>query len=161
LINTLEQKFPDSSFARVDSNTIDKLIRKEDEAPSKLDDKQKDKLKEAFERNIDKEKFNIVFENMSETDMPVIIMQNEFMRRMRDMEALGGGGMMGLGGLPETYEMVINTNNPLLDKVLKEKSKKKQDQLIKQMYDLARLSKNLLKGKELTDFVKRSVEIID
>jgi len=161
LINTLEQKFPDSSFARVDSNTIDKLIKKEDEAPSKLDDKQKDKLKETFERNIDKEKFNIVFENLSETDMPVIIMQNEFMRRMRDMEALGGGGMMGLGGLPETYEMVVNTNNPLLDKILKEKSKKKQDQLIRQMYDLARLSKNLLKGKELTDFVKRSIDIID
>jgi len=161
LINTLEQKFPDTSFARVDSNTIDKLISKEEEAPSKLDDKQKDQLKETFERNIDKEKFNIVFENLSETDLPVIIMQNEFMRRMRDMEALGGGGMMGLGGLPETYEMVVNTNNPLLDKVLKEKSKKKQDQLIRQMYDLARLSKNLLKGKELTDFVKRSIDIIE
>ncbi len=161
-INTLEQKLSDTSFARVDSNTIDKLINKEEEAPSKLEDKEKDKLKEAFERNIDKEKFTVIFENLSETDMPVVIMQNEFMRRMRDMEALGGGsGMMGLGNLPETYEMVVNANNPLLDKVLKEKSKKKQDQLIKQMYDLARLSKNLLKGKELTDFVKRSIDIIE
>ncbi len=160
-INTLEQKLTDTSFARVDSNTIDKLIRKEDEAPSKLDDKEKEMLKEALERNIDKEKFTVIFENMSETDMPVVIMQNEFMRRMRDMEALGGGGMMGLGNLPESYELVVNANNPLLEKVLKEKSKKKQDQLIKQMYDLARLSKNLLKGKELTDFVKRSIDIIE
>ena len=93
--------------------------------------------------------------------MPVIIMQNEFMRRMKDMEAIGGGGMMGLGGLPETYEMVLNTNNPLLGKVLEEKSKKKQDKLVSQMYDLARISKNLLKGKELTDFVKRSISIIE
>ncbi len=161
-VNTMEQKFADTSFARVDSNTIDKLIKKEDEAPSKLDDKEKDKLKEAFERNIDKEKFNIVFENLSETDMPVVIMQNEFMRRMKDMEAIGGGGgMMGLGGLPETYEMVLNTNNPLLGKVIAEKSKKKQDALISQMYDLARISKNLLKGKELTEFVKRSITIIE
>jgi molecular chaperone HtpG len=161
-VNTLEQKFTDTIFARVDSNTIDKLIKKEDEAPSKLDEKEKEKLKEAFERNIDKEKFNIVFENLSETDMPVVIMQNEFMRRMKDMEAIGGGGgMMGLGGLPETYEMVLNTNNPLLAKVLTEKSKKKQDKLISQMYDLARISKNLLKGRELTEFVKRSITIIE
>ena len=77
------------------------------------------------------------------------------------MEALGGGGgMMGMGNLPETYEMALNTNNPLVSKVLNEKSKKKQDQLIGQMYDLARLSKNLLKGKELTEFVKRSIDII-
>ena len=80
-----------------------------------------------------------------------------------ELEAVegGGGGMMGLGGLPETYEMVLNTNNPLLGKVLTEKSKKKQDALINQMYDLARISKNLLKGKELTDFVKRSITIIE
>ena len=127
----------------------------------KLPEKEKEKLKEAFERNINKQKFNIVFENLSETDQPVIIMQNEFMRRMKDMEALGGGGgMMGMGNLPETYEMALNTNNPLVSKVLNEKSKKKQDQLIGQMYDLARLSKNLLKGKELTEFVKRSIDII-
>ncbi len=161
-INNLEQKFENSSFARVDSNTIDKLIKKEDEAPSKLDDKEKEAVKKAFERNIDAQAFNVVFENMSETDMPVIIMQNEFMRRMKDMEAIGGGsGMMGLGGLPDTYEMVVNVNNPLISKVLKEEKEETQDKLIKQVYDLARLSKNLLKGKELTDFVKRSIDIID
>ncbi len=160
-INTLEQKFENASFARVDSNTIDKLINKEDDAPSKLDDKQKEEVKTAFERNINKQKFNIVFENMSETDMPVVIMQNEFMRRMKDMEAIGGGnGMMGLGAMPETYEMIVNTNNPIITKVMDEKDEANQNELIKQVYDLALLSKNLLKGKELTDFVKRSINII-
>ncbi len=161
-INNLEQKFENSSFARVDSNTIDKLINKEDELPSKLDDKQKEEVKTAFERNINKQTFNVVFESMSETDLPVVIMQNEFMRRMKDMEAIGGGsGMMGLGAMPETYEMIVNTNNPLISKVLEEKDENTQNQIIKQVYDLARLSKNLLKGKELTDFVKRSIDIIE
>ena len=160
-IQNIEQKFENSAFARVDSNTIDKLIAKEDEAPSKLDDKEKESVKTAFERNIEKEKFNVKFENLSETDLPVMIVQNEFMRRMKDMEAMGGGGMMGLGGLPETYEMVVNTNHPLISKVLKEKDEKVQDKLIKQVYDLARLSTNLLKGKELSEFVKRSIDIIE
>jgi molecular chaperone HtpG len=160
-IQNIEQKFENSSFARVDSNTIDKLIAKEDEAPSKLDDKEKESVKTAFERNIEKEKFTVKFETLSETDLPVMIVQNEFMRRMKDMEALGGGGMMGMGGLPETYEMVVNTNHPLISKVLKEKDEKVQDKLIKQVYDLARLSTNLLKGKELSEFVKRSIDIIE
>jgi len=161
-INNLEQKFENSGFARVDSNTIDKLIVKEEEIPSKLDDKEKETVKTAFERNIDKQAFNVAFENMSESDLPVVIMQNEFMRRMKDMEAIGGGsGMMGLGGLPDTYEMVVNANNPLISKILKLEDEGEQDKIVKQVYDLARLSKNLLKGKELTDFVKRSVNIIE
>ncbi len=161
-INTLEQKFADSHFARVDSDIVDNLIKKEDEMPSKLDDKQKDLLKEVFERNIDKEKFHVKFENLSESDMPVTITQNEFMRRMKDMEAMGGGGgMMGFGGLPETFDLVVNANNPLVSKLLDETEAEKQDQTVKQVYDLARLAKNLLKGKELNDFVKRSVSIIE
>jgi molecular chaperone HtpG len=160
-IQNIEQKFENSAFARVDSNTIDKLIAKEDEAPSKLDDKEKESVKAAFERNIEKEKYNVKFENLSETDLPVMIVQNEFMRRMKDMEAMGGGGMMGMGGLPETYEMVVNTNHPLIGKVLNEKDEKVQNKLIKQVYDLARLSTNLLKGKELSEFVKRSIDIIE
>ena len=160
-INNMEQKFENSSFARVDSNTLDKLINKEEEAPSKLDDTQKETVKTAFEKNINKQTFNVVFENMSETDLPVVIMQNEFMRRMKDMEAVGGGsGMMGLGGLPDSYELIVNTNNPLISKVLEEKDEEAQANIIKQVYDLARLSKNLLKGKELSDFVKRSINSI-
>ncbi|MCF6170488.1 MAG: molecular chaperone HtpG [Bacteroidales bacterium] len=160
-IQNIEQKFENSAFARVDSNTIEKLIQKEEEAPSKLDDKEKESVKAAFERNIDKQKFNVVFENLSETDLPVMVVQNEFMRRMKDMEALGGGGMMGMGGLPETYELVVNANHPLTGKIRREKDEKVQDELVRQLYDLARLSKNLLKGKEMSDFVKRSVGIIE
>ncbi|NOX86705.1 MAG: molecular chaperone HtpG [Chlorobi bacterium] len=161
-INHLEQKFENAHFARVDSDTIDKLIKKEEETPSKLDDKQKEQLKAVFERNINKEQFKVEFENQSETDMPVTITQNEFMRRMKDMEAIGGGGMMmGAGNLPDMFDLVVNTNNPLIGKLLIEPDEKKQDQMVKQLYDLARLSKGLLKGKELSEFVKRSVNIIE
>ena len=159
-INTLEQKFADSSFARVDSNTIDKLILKEEAVPSKLDDKQKEVVKEVFERNIDKKQFELSFENLSETDLPVTIIQNEFMRRMKDMEAIGGGGMMGLGGLPDTYNLVVNANNPIVYKLVETEEKGQQDAIVKQIYDLARLSKGLLKGKDLNDFVTRSAEMI-
>lgn len=160
-IQNIEQKFENSSFARVDSNTIDKIIVKEDEAPSKLDDKQKEQLKEVIEKHVDKKTFEVVFESMSETEMPMTITQNEFMRRMKDMEKIGGGGMMmGMGGLPDSYSLVVNMNNPLISKVLEESDESKQGDLISQMLDLARLSKNLLKGKELNDFVKRSINLI-
>ncbi len=159
-INTLEQKFEKSRFARVDADTIDKLINKEDKMPSKLDEKQKETLKKDFERNVDSKQFEVSFEDLSETDAPVLITQNEFMRRMKDMEALGGGGMMGLGALPDTYSLVVNANHPIVTKLAEEKEDAKKDEVIKQLYDLARLSKNLLKGKELSEFVKRSVEII-
>ncbi|MBN2638731.1 MAG: molecular chaperone HtpG [Bacteroidales bacterium] len=159
-INSLEQKFTDITFARVDSNTIDKLIAKDEEAPSKLDDKQKESLKGFFEKNINKEQFEVVFENLSETDMPATITQNEFMRRMKDMEAIGGSPMMGLGGLPDSYSLVVNANHPIVSKILTE-DENRQDEIIKQIYDLARLSKNLLKGKELDDFVRRSIQLVD
>ncbi len=159
-INTLEQKFEKSRFARVDADTIDKLINKEDKLPSKLDEKQKEALKKDFERNVDSKQFEVSFEDLSETDAPVLITQNEFMRRMKDMEAIGGSGMMGLGGLPDTYSLVVNANHPLVTKLAEEKEESEKDAIIKQLYDLARLSKNLLKGKELSEFVKRSVEII-
>ncbi len=159
-INTLEQKFEKSRFARVDSDTIDNLIKKEDKQPSKLDEKQKEALKKDFERNIDTKQFEVVFEDLSETDAPVMITQNEFMRRMKDMEAIGGTGMMGLGGLPDTYNLVVNANHPVIVKLAETKDEKEKDEVIKQLYDLARLSKGLLKGKELNEFVKRSIEII-
>ncbi|MBE9492350.1 MAG: molecular chaperone HtpG [Bacteroidetes bacterium] len=158
-INTLEQKFKDTIFIRVDADTIDKLILKEDEAPSKLDDKQKDQLKTIIERNIDKKKFTIVFDNLSESDQPFIITRPEFMRRMKDMSALGGVNL-GMDNLPDSLNLVVNANNPIMTKVLEYKTDKKQDQLIKQVYDLALLSQNLLKGQPLTDFIKRSIDII-
>lgn len=159
-INSLEQKLTDSSFARVDSNTADKLIVKDDTVlPSKLDEKQVEALKKAFDDAVDKKHFEVVFESLSESDAPVMITQNEFMRRMKDMSAVGGGGMMGLGELPDSYQLVINSNHPLVT-ALTDKTQEEQQKNIHHLYDLARLSKNLLKGKELNEFVKRSLQII-
>ncbi|MBC35880.1 MAG: molecular chaperone HtpG [Bacteroidetes bacterium] len=159
-IGAVEQKLTDVMFKRVDSETIDKLIEKEDTLPSKLDDTQKESLKEVIERTIDKEKFTLQFENMSETDLPFMVMQNEFMRRMKDMSALGGQQAMFMGNMPENYSLVANSNNPVFTSILEETDGKKQDGMVKQLYDLARLSQNLLKGEELTAFVKRSVDLI-
>ncbi|MFZ4707299.1 MAG: molecular chaperone HtpG, partial [Bacteroidales bacterium] len=148
-VNTVEQKLKDSSFARVDSNSVEKIIVKDDTVlPSKLDEKQKEELKEKLNKNIDSKQFTVEFESLSETDAPFMITQNEFMRRMKDMSALGGGPMMGLGNLPDSYSLVVNENHPTIIALL-EGDAEASDLKVKQLYDLARLSKNLLKGKEL------------
>ncbi len=159
-INAIEQKGQDVSFKRVDSDTIDKLISKEEEQPSKLDDKQKEELKSVIERTIDTKTFTLSFENLSEAELPFTIIRPEFIRRMKDMSALGGGGMMFMGDMPEQFNLVANANNALFSQILDEKEEATQDKLVKQIYDLALLSQNLLKGEALTEFVKRSVEII-
>jgi molecular chaperone HtpG len=159
-VNALEQKLSDIQFKRVDAETIDKLIAKDEETPSKLDDKQKEALKPIFENNIDKARFSVVFESLSEDDQPVMITQSEFMRRMKDMEKLGGSGMMGLGGFPDSYNLVVNANHPLISTILDEKEEEKQTATIKQLYNLALLSQNLLKGKELANFIKHSFTLI-
>ncbi|MDP3463563.1 MAG: molecular chaperone HtpG [Bacteroidales bacterium] len=157
-VNTMEQKLKDTSFARVDSNTIDKLVVKNDDnVPSKLDDTQKESLKSLFENQLDKKQYEIVFENMSETDMPLTITQNEFMRRMKDMSVIGGGPMMGLGDFPDSYTLVVNSNHPAIARMLDE-SEENKSQSFKQMFDLARLSKNLLKGRELNEFIQRTMQ---
>lgn len=159
-INTIEQKLKDTTFARVDSNSIDKIIHKEEtELPSKLDEKQKEQLKEIITKSIDNKQFDVSFESLSETDAPFMITQNEFMRRMKDMSALGGGPMMGLGNLPDSYSLVVNANHPTMAALL-EGDTEVNELKVKQLYDLARLSKNLLKGKELNEFVKRSLQTI-
>ncbi|MCD4680185.1 MAG: molecular chaperone HtpG [Bacteroidales bacterium] len=160
LINMLEQKFENSSFARIDSNTIDKLINKEDAITSKLNEEEQNKIKEIIEKTIDKEKFNVVFESLSETDIPMIITQPEVMRRMKDMSAMGGGGMDYFGTMPDQYNLVINSNHPVITRILKEKDEKNQSEIIRQTSDLAKLTQNLLKGQDLTDFIKRSVNNI-
>lgn len=159
-INTIEQKFEKTSFTRVDADTIDKLIKKSDEeSPSKLEDKEKDALKPVFEKAVDKSKFTVVFDNMGESDLPVMITQPEFMRRMKDMSALGGG-MSGLGAMPEMYNLVINTNHNLIFKMTQDDDEASRENTAKQLTDLALLSQNLLKGEDLTKFIKRSVEIL-
>ena len=144
-------------FARVDSNTIDKLIVKDDkEAASGLDDKQKETLKAAFEKVIDKVKFNVEFSNEGETDAPVEVTQNEWMRRMKEMEQMGGGPMSFYGSMPDSYTLMLNTNSPVITGLL-DKDEAEQEATIRQIYDLALLSKNLLKGKDLSEFVKRNM----
>jgi len=158
-INLMERKLENSSFVRVDAETVDKLIKKEDEIPSKLNDAEKEKLKPIFEKNVEKSKFSIVFESMSETDQPVMITQSEFMRRMKDMSAIGGG-MSYMGNMPDMYNLVVNTNHPLISQVLNESDEEVQNNTVKQLTDLALLSQNLLKGEALTAFIKRSIQII-
>jgi molecular chaperone HtpG len=157
-INTLEHKFDQSMFRRVDSDTIDKLILKEENNLSKLDETEKEKLKSLIEKNIEKEKFSVVFENLSESDSPFFITQPEFMRRMKDMSMIGGN-QMGMG-MPEFYNLVVNVNHPLMKTILDEASPEKQDELISQVYDLALISQNLLKGEKLTSFVRRSISLL-
>ena len=154
-ISTLEQKYGDCSFARVDSASIDKLIEKEDEnKESKLNDEQKENIKKAFDNIIDKVTYHIEFSNLGEDDAPVEVIQNEFMRRMKEMSAMGGGMQM-WGTMPDSYTLMLNVNNPVIAG-LADKDEEAQKNTIKQLYDLARLSKNLLKGKDLNEFVKRS-----
>ena len=116
-------------------------------------------MKPIIEKQLDKEKFFIQFESLSDNEQPMMITQPEFMRRMRDMSATGGANYFGT--LPEQYNLVINTNHPLISKLLDNKNEDKQSKLAKQLTDLALLSQNLLKGEDLTNFIKRSVDLIE
>jgi molecular chaperone HtpG len=157
-IGRLEQKLTDVSFVRVDADTIDQLIDKDEEQTSKLTEKDQDKLKPVIEGIVPKEKFSVVFKSMSEKDQPMSVTEPEFARRMKDMNEIGGGGMMGMGAMPDMFTLVVNSNHPIIGKILKEKDKKKQKHLAKQTADLALLAKNMLKGEELTKFVQRSLK---
>ena len=137
------------SFARVDADTLDKIIAKEEDIPSKLDKEQEDSLTPLFEKVVDKEKYHIQVESLSEVEKPVLITQSEFMRRMKEQQAVGGGGMHMMGAMPEMFNLVINTNHELTTKIVSAKGKK-QEKLAKQAVDLALLSHGLLKGKDLT-----------
>lgn len=157
-ISKLEQDLS-VSFVRVDADAIDKIIAKDEEVPSKLSKKDEEKLAPIFENIASKDKFSVKIESLSETEKPVLITQNEFMRRMKEQQALGGGGMSMMGNLPEMYDLVINANSPVISKILEAK-KKGQEELAKQVLDLAMLSQGMLVGKELTDFVNRGFKLI-
>ena len=159
-ISALEQKFSDTTFSRVDSDLIDKLIPKEDPLPSLLSEDQKTRIKELFEKQIDTARFHIQMESIGPEEQPVVITRPEFMRRMKDMAAVGGGyGFM--GEMPESYNLVVNLNHKLITR-LTDDTEKEENKLpvVKQMIDLAMLSQNMLKGQALTEFIKRSVDII-
>jgi molecular chaperone HtpG len=162
LINHLESKLNNTQFVRVDADTVEKLIKKEDAQPSKLTEAEQTALKPIVEGVVAKEKYTVTFESLSETDSPMLITRPEFMRRMKDMQAMGGGGGMNFyGAMPDMYNLVVNANHPLIGKILAEKDATVQSQLAKQAADLALLSQGLLKGEELTKFIKRSVEMIN
>ncbi len=159
LIQKLESENDKLSFVRVDSDQIDNLIKKDDDKTSKLSDEEQEALKSAFEKVVPKEKYTVQLQAMDSDAAPLIITQPEFMRRMKEMQQTGGG-MMGMGNMPEMYNLAVNTNHPLSSDILSLEKDEKKEEVIKQALDLARLSQNLLKGEELTKFVKRSFDLI-
>jgi molecular chaperone HtpG len=160
LISRIEADNKDVQFARVDAEIIDKLIEKEESTISKLSEKEQEKLKTIFEDEVEKEKFTVQIQNMSSTDSPVIITQSEFMRRMKEQQQLSAGGMQMFGSIPESYNLAVNSNHEIIGNILKQKVKKKRTNLINQVLDLALLSQGMLKGKDLTSFISRSVNLI-
>ncbi len=160
LMQKLEMSNDKVKFTRVDADHIDNLIKKDDTVISKLSDDEKEKLKPIIEEAVPKETYTVQLEAMDSSSSPFMITIPEFMRRMKEMSASGGGGMMGMGNLPEMYNLVVNTNHELVSEILNTKTEKKQKRLIKQAFDLAKLSQNLLHGEELTNFIKRSYELI-
>lgn len=161
LIQKLEGSKEKISFIRVDSDHVDKLIQKEEHTISKLSDEEKTKLDEQLKAVISSEKFIVQLEAMDSNAAPFIITQPEFMRRMKEMQQTGGGGaMFGMGNMPEMYNLVVNTNADLVNEILNTKTAKKRERLINQSLDLAQLSQGLLKGEALTNFIKRSYDMI-
>lgn len=160
LIQKLEADNENLTFTRVDSDHIDNLIKKDDAQISKLSDEEKDKLKGVLEEIVPKATYTVQLEAMDSHAAPFRITQPEFMRRMKDMSKTGGGGMFGMGNFPEMYNLIVNTNHELTGTILNSEDKTQQEALVKQALDLAKLSQNLLKGEELTAFVKRSFELI-
>ncbi len=160
LIQKLESDNENLTFVRVDSDHIDKLIQKEDTQISKLSEEESTQLKTVLEEIVPKANYSIQLEPMDSSAAPFIITQPEFMRRMKEMSQSGGGGMFGMGNFPEMYNLVVNTNSDLATTILNTEDKSVQESLVKQALDLAKISQGLLKGEELTAFVKRSFELI-
>ena len=159
-INLLEQKLEKSRFVRVDSDTVEKLIPHDDAIPEKLSKEEKEKLQPIIEGEIDKQRFTVQLESLEESDAPMQVTQSEFMRRYREMAQTSGGGMGFYGELPESYNLVVNINHPLIGRVLNETDAEKQKELVHQLTDLALLANGLLKGEALSKFLQRSVQMI-
>ncbi len=159
-INLLEQKLEKSRFVRVDSDTVEKLIPHDDAIPEKLSKEEQEKLKPIIEGEVDKQKFTVQLESLEESDAPMQVTQSEFMRRYREMAQTSGGGMGFYGELPESYNLVVNINHPLISRVLNETDTEKQKELVHQLTDLALLANGLLKGEALSKFLQRSVQMI-
>ena len=157
-IAKLEQMYENVSFARVDADTLDKLIQKDEEIPSKLSKDDEEALKPMIEEVVDGEKFTVQFESMSADEAPIIITQPEVIRRMMEQQKLGGGGFY--GAFPERYNLIVNGNHEKIQEIVQTKTKKSKERKIKQLTDIALLSQGMLKGEELNAFIERSIELI-
>jgi molecular chaperone HtpG len=158
-IGQLEQKLEKTTLKRVDSETVDKLVVKDESKESVLTEEEKTQIKEIFEKAIDNQNMQVQVEAMSPEDQPVIITLPEFMRRMKDMSRLGGGGMNFMGTLPDSYTVSVNANHPIIQHILKAREESRE-KIARQAFDLGLLAQNMLSGSALTAFVKRSVELI-
>lgn len=159
-INTLEQKFEKTQIKRVDSDTIEKLVPKDEKLESVLSKEEEEQIKTIFDNAIGNKTMTVAVEAMSPEDLPVVITMSEFMRRMKDMAKTGGGGYGFMGSMPDNYNVAVNGNHTLIQKILKAENEEQKTRLAKQTYDLALLSQNMLTGAELTNFIKRSVELV-
>ena len=158
-VNFLEYKLENTSFVRVDADTADNLIKKEDKRPILISEEEQNAIKELTEKAVEKEKYFVQLEGLSESDAPALITRPEFMRRMKEMAATGGGYEF-MGSMGEQFNLIMNANHPLMKKVLNAPSDEEKQKMIRQAVDLAMLSQGLLKGEALSGFIRRSVELI-
>lgn len=160
-VNALEPKLEKVHFKRVDSETVDKLIPKDEKVESVLSKDEQEKLKGIFEKAINNKNMTLSVESLAPDQMPVIVTISEWMRRMKDMAKTGGGGGFGfMGSMPDNYNVSVNGNHGVIQKILKADTEEKQVVLAKQAYDLALLSQGMLTGADLTNFIKRSVDLV-
>ncbi|BDD00114.1 molecular chaperone HtpG [Persicobacter psychrovividus] len=159
-INGVEQKLEKTTFKRVDADVVDKLIDKDEKKESVLSEDESKSVKELYEQVVDDKSYTVSVDSLGTDDLPVIITRPEFMRRMKDMQANGGGGMMMMGGMPDMFNLSVNANHGIIQKILKSTDEAEKANLAKQAIDLAKLSQNMLKGEDLTNFIKRSVNIV-
>lgn len=159
-INTLEQKLEKTQIKRVDSEIVDKLIDKDTKMESVLSKEEQEKVKAVFEKAINNKLMTVAVESLSTDELPVVITMSEWMRRMKDMAKMGGGGYAFMGGMPDNYNVSINGNHAITQKILKAENEEQQTKLAKQAFDLALLSQNMLTGADLTSFIKRSIEMV-
>ncbi|WP_268033023.1 molecular chaperone HtpG [Algoriphagus sp. PAP.12] len=159
-IQNIETKMEKVQMKRVDADVVEKLIQKEDSYANLLTEDQSKQVKELFDKAIGNQTYTVEVEGLSPEELPVTITMEEWMRRMKDMAQTGGGPMSFYGQMPDNYKVAINGNHPVVDKILKADGEEAQIQLAKQAFDLAKLSQGLLTGKDLTAFVKRSVEML-
>ncbi|MFY0593747.1 molecular chaperone HtpG [Roseivirga sp.] len=160
-INHMETKLEKTQIKRVDADNVDKLIDKDEKRELVLSEEDKTSLQGVFEKSIGNPTYKVSIEPLAPTDAPVTVTMPEFMRRMKEMQATGGGGGFNMfGAMPDSYDVSVNGNHALADKIIKAKTDKTKEKVAKQAFDLALLSQGLLDGKDLTDFIKRSTEIL-